>query len=136
MLKGFRDFLFRGNAIDLAVGVIIGAAFTGIVNALAEGLLTPLIALIFGQPDFSTWNVGGFGFGTLVNAIISFVITAVVLYFFIVAPMNTMMKRLKLEEEVEPPAPSMQEKLLTEIRDLQKQQLTAIEGRAARAPGD
>lgn len=134
MLKGFRDFLFRGNAIDLAVGVIIGAAFTGIVNALAEGLLTPLIGMIFGQTDFSSWNFGPFQFGTLLNAIVSFLITAFVLYFLIVAPMNSMMKRMKAEEAVEPPAPSVQEKLLTEIRDLHKQQIEVLSAR--RVGGD
>lgn len=122
MLRGFRDFLLRGNVIDLAVGVIVGAAFTGVVNALAEGLLTPLIGVVFGQPDFSSWNVGPFEFGTLLNAIISFLITAVVLYFFIVAPTNALMKRVKAQEEADPPAPSMQEKLLTEIRDELKRQ--------------
>lgn len=121
MLKGFRDFLLRGNVLDLAVGVIIGAAFTGVVNALAEGLLTPLIGLLFGQPDFSNLDVGGFGFGTLLNAIIAFLITALVLYFFIVAPVNALSKRMKAQEEVNPPAPSVQEKLLTEIRDLLKE---------------
>lgn len=134
MLKGFRDFLLRGNVIDLAVGVIIGAAFTGIVNALSEGILTPLIGLIFGQPDFSAWNVGGFGFGTLVNAIISFLITAVVLYFFIVVPVNAASKRMKAQEAVEPPVPSVQEKLLTEIRDELKQQSSALSAR--RVAGD
>lgn len=132
MLKGFRDFLIRGNAIDLAVGVIIGAAFTGIVNALAEGLLTPLIGIIFGQPDFSNWNLGPFQFGNFLNAVVSFLITAFVLYFFIVAPMNALMKRLKAEEEVDPPAPSTQEKLLTEIRDELKRQ----NGAGSRAGGD
>jgi large conductance mechanosensitive channel len=122
MLKGFRDFLLRGSVLDLAVGVIIGAAFTGVVNALAEGLLTPLIGLIFGQRDFSNLDVGGFGFGTLLNAVVSFLITAVVLYFLVVTPMNALMRRLKLEEAVDPPAPSMQEQLLVEIRDLLKEQ--------------
>ncbi len=132
MLKGFRDFLLRGNVIDLAVGVIIGAAFTGVVNALAEGLLTPLIALIFGQPDFSRWNMGGFGFGTLLNALISFLITAVVLYFFVVVPTNALMRHVKAEEAADPPAPSMQEKLLTEIRDELKRQ----SGAGRQAVGD
>ena len=121
MLKGFRDFLLRGNVLDLAVGVIIGAAFTGVVNALAEGLLTPLIGLIFGQPDFSNLDVGGFGFGTLLNALVSFLITALVLYFFIIAPVNAFTRRMKAEEAVDPPAPSVQEKLLSEIRDLLKE---------------
>jgi large conductance mechanosensitive channel len=121
MLKGFRDFLLRGNVLDLAIGVIIGSAFTSVVNAMAEGLLTPLIGLLFGQPDFSHFDIGGFGFGTLLNALISFLITAVVLYFFVVTPMNTLMRRLKLEAEADPAAPSMQEKLLTEIRDLLKE---------------
>lgn len=135
MLKGFRDFLLRGNVLDLAVGVIIGAAFTGIVTALAEGLITPLIGLLFGQPDFTGLNVGPFGFGTVLNAIVAFLITAVVLYFFIIAPVNAITARLKREEQVDPPAPSVQEKLLAEIRDLQRQQLDALNA-ARRGSGD
>ncbi|MFV9503893.1 MAG: large conductance mechanosensitive channel protein MscL [Oscillochloridaceae bacterium umkhey_bin13] len=124
MIKGFRDFIVRGNAIDLAVGVIIGAAFTGIVSALAEGLFTPLIGLIFGQPDFSAWNVGGFGFGTILNALVSFLMTAFVLYFFVVTPMNALAKQRHAEAKAAPPtppAPTPSEQLLTEIRDLLKQ---------------
>lgn len=93
MLKGFRDFLFRGNAIDLAVGVIIGAAFGAIVNSLAADVITPIIALIFGTPDYSALTLGPIMIGNLINAIITFLITAFALYFFIVAPANTMKER-------------------------------------------
>ncbi len=129
MLKGFRDFMLRGNAIDLAVGVIIGAAFSGIVTALSEGLLTPLIGVIFGQPDFSSWNVGPFAFGNILNAIVSFLMTAFVLYFFIVVPMNNLNAHLKRDKSAAPPPPPpATEQLLSEIRDLQKQQLAALQG--------
>jgi large conductance mechanosensitive channel len=122
MLKGFRDFLFRGNAIDLAVGVIIGAAFGAVVNSLAADIITPLIGWIFGTPDYSNLVLGPIKVGNLINAIISLLITAAALYFFIVAPINAMMERMKRQEQVEPPAPSVQEKLLMEIRDTLKEQ--------------
>jgi large conductance mechanosensitive channel len=118
MLKGFRDFLLRGNVVELAVAVIIGAAFTAIVNAIAEGLITPLIGAVFGAPDFTTWNVGPFLFGDVIAAIVQFLITAAVIYFFIIVPMNAAVERLKLKEKDPVEEPSNQEKLLAEIRDL------------------
>ena len=75
MLKGFRDFILRGNVLDLAVGVIIGAAFTAVTTSLAQDVLTPLIALIFGNPDYSNVTIGPIKIGNLINAIISFLIT-------------------------------------------------------------
>jgi large conductance mechanosensitive channel len=98
MLKGFRDFILRGNAIDLAVGVIIGAAFGAVVNSLAADVLTPIIAAIFGQPDFSAITIGPIKIGNLLNAIISLLITALALYFFVVAPMNAVSQRFKPKE--------------------------------------
>jgi large conductance mechanosensitive channel len=117
MLKGFRDFILRGNVIDLAVAVIVGAAFTAIVNAIAKGFITPLIALIFGQPDASALNSGTFLWGDIITAIINFLIVAAVVYFLIVVPMNRIMARFKQEEKPAVAEPSNEEKLLAEIRD-------------------
>lgn len=88
MLQGFKDFILRGNAMELAVGVIIGAAFSAVVASLSADILTPLIGLIFGNPDFSAIVVGPFNVGNLINAIVNLLITAFALYFFIVVPMN------------------------------------------------
>lgn len=122
MLKGFQDFLFRGNAIELAVGVIIGGAFGAVVNSLSADVITPIIGAIFGSPDFSSLTLGPILIGNLINAIVSLVITAFALYFFIVTPMNAVRARIKKEEAVAPPAPSAEEKLLMEIRDAIKAQ--------------
>ncbi|MEI8305798.1 MAG: large conductance mechanosensitive channel protein MscL [Chloroflexales bacterium] len=99
MLKGFRDFILHGNVIDLAVGVIVGAAFTGVVTSLTTDVLTPIIGMILGQPDFSAIALGSVKIGNLFNAIISFLITASALYFFVVLPMNA------LNEQIQPKAP-------------------------------
>lgn len=97
MLKGFRDFVLRGNVVDLAVGIIIGAAFTSVVNSLVSDLLTPLIAAIFGKQDFSalyfTWNGSKFHYGSFINAVISFLIVAAVVYFLVVIPVDKLMQR-------------------------------------------
>jgi large conductance mechanosensitive channel len=98
MLKGFRDFILRGNVIDLAVAVVIGAAFTGVVNAVTKGFITPLIALAGGKADVSGLNVGPFDFSVIVNSILQFLITAAVVYFLIVTPMNRFMARVKRGE--------------------------------------
>jgi len=115
MLKGFRDFIARGNVIDLAVGVIIGVAFGGIVDSLVKDLITPLIGLLGGQPDFSAWKLGPLGIGNFVNAVISFLLKAAGLYFLIVLPFSRLAARM-----VAAAAPNPQEVLLTEIRDLLK----------------
>ena len=98
-MKGFRDFILRGNVIDLAVGVVIGVAFGNIVAALVKDLITPLIAAIGGQPDFSavffTINNSKFLIGDFINALISFLIIALVIYFFVVVPVNKLMDRFK-----------------------------------------
>lgn len=103
MLKGFRDFVLRGNVIDLAVAVVIGAAFTAIVNALVSDIINPLIAAIVKKPDFSylTWNVNGgiVKYGNFLNAVISFLLIAAAVYFFFVLPINSLMKRLHKHEE-------------------------------------
>lgn len=105
MLKGFREFLFRGNVIDLAVAVVIGGAFGAVVAALVKDLLTPFIASLVGKPDFSaltfTVNASKFLYGDFINATVSFVLVAAAIYFFVVLPMNAITKRLK-----KPPAPA------------------------------
>ena len=88
MLKGFRDFIARGNVIDLAVGVIIGVAFGAIVDSLVKDIITPIIGLFGGQPDFSAIKLAGIGIGSFINAVVSFLIKAAGLYFLIVLPFN------------------------------------------------
>jgi large conductance mechanosensitive channel len=105
VFNGFKQFVLRGNVIDLAVAVVVGAAFTAVVNALVKDLLTPLIAAIGGKPDFSaiafTVNGSKFLIGEFVNAIISFLLVALTIYLFVVAPMNAMAARRRRGE---PPA--------------------------------
>ena len=97
MLGEFKKFLLRGNVVDLAVGIIIGAAFVAIVNSLVADLLTPLIAMIFGKPDFSALtfeiNKSTFSYGSFINALISFLIIAAVVFYFIVVPINALITR-------------------------------------------
>ena len=108
MLKGFRDFILRGNVLDLAVAVIIGAAFGAVINSLVADVLNPLIAAVVGKPDFSAivLNVGSghVKVGNFFNALISFLIVATTVYFVIVLPANTIMARFKKPEEAAPPA--------------------------------
>ena len=101
MLKGFRDFILRGNVVDLAVAVVIGAAFTNIVNSLVKDIINPLIAATVKQPDFSYLFVslhgGHIAYGNFINATISFLLIAASVYFLVVLPINTLMKRLHHE---------------------------------------
>ena len=125
MIKGFKDFLLRGNVVDLAVAVVIGIAFGALVTAFVADIVTPVIAAIGGQPDFSqltfTINDSKFFYGAFINAVISFVIIAAVIYFFVVVPVNALMERRKSGEEPEVEAPSEDVLLLQEIRDLLRQ---------------
>ena len=114
MLKGFRDFLLRGNVVDLAVAVIIGAAFGAVVNSVVTNLLTPLIALAGGVPDFSRIRTGPFLWGNLLNDVLKFLITASVVYFFIVAPVSRLMARFKPAE----PEPQPTKKCLECLSDI------------------
>jgi large conductance mechanosensitive channel len=116
MLKGFKDFILRGNVLDLAVGIIIGAAFGAIVTSLVKDVITPMIGAIGGQPDFSAIKVGPVLLGNFLNAVVSFLFIAAALYFFIVLPVN----KLSRKKEGAPPAPKEEIVLLTEIRDLLK----------------
>jgi large conductance mechanosensitive channel len=98
MLKGFRDFILRGNVIDLAVAVVIGAAFGAVVNSVVKNLITPLIALAGGFANFSAIRSGPILWGNILNDVLTFLITAAVVYFFVVAPMNRLMARFKPAE--------------------------------------
>ena len=126
MLDDFKKFLLRGNVIDLAVAVIIGAAFTAIVTAIVEGLITPLIGMVVGK-DFSqmtfTINDSVFRYGIVINAIIYFVSVAAVVFFFIVKPVQALNARRAAGQapEEDSPAPSDEALLLAEIRDLLQQ---------------
>jgi large conductance mechanosensitive channel len=108
MLKGFRQFIMRGNVLDLAVAVVIGAAFGAVVTALVKDLITPLIAAIVGTPDFSAMNFevnkSKFLFGDFINALVSFILIAAAVYFFVVVPVNALTARLRRGEA--PPDPT------------------------------
>lgn len=108
MLKGFRQFLLRGNVVDLAVAVVIGGAFGAVVTALVKDLITPLIAAIVGKPDFSaisfTINGSQFPVGDFINALVSFLLIATAVYFFVIVPMNAFMARMRRGEA--PPDPT------------------------------
>ncbi|MCQ4623423.1 large-conductance mechanosensitive channel protein MscL [Corynebacterium sp. CCUG 65737] len=137
MLQGFKDFIMRGNVIDLAVGVVIGSAFTAIVTAFSENIIKPLINAV-GGANFSglgfhvfPGNEGTFvDFGALLTAFINFLLIAAVVYFFIVAPMNKLDDAQKRRKGIDPDAedPTEQE-LLSEIRDL-------LAGKNGTAPTD
>jgi large conductance mechanosensitive channel len=105
ILKEFRAFILRGNLVDLAIAVVIGAAFTTVVNALVRDLITPLIAAIFGEPDFDTlsFTINGsrFAYGDFLNALLTFVIVAAVVFFLVVKPVNTLMARMRTEPDVD-----------------------------------
>jgi large conductance mechanosensitive channel len=107
-MKGFRQFIFRGNVLDLAVAVVMGAAFAAVVTALVKDLITPLIAAVFGSPDFSriALDVNGSKLliGDFVNAVVAFVLMAMAVYFFIVVPVNSLTARLNRGEA--PPDPT------------------------------
>lgn len=119
MLKGFRDFMLRGNVVDLAVAVIMGAAFNAIVTSLVGDVLNPLIAATIGKPDFSgvILHVGGGAIkvGNFLNAAVSFFIVASVVYFAIVLPMNAMMACVKKPEAAAAPAMKTCSECLSEI---------------------
>jgi large conductance mechanosensitive channel len=124
MLKEFRQFILRGNLVDLAVAVVIGAAFSAIVAAISTGLITPLVGMII-QKDFTTmtFEIGKstFNYGIVIDAVIRFISYAAVIFFLIVKPMQTLAARRKSGEVTDDtPAPSDEAILLTEIRDLLK----------------
>jgi large conductance mechanosensitive channel len=118
-MKGFKQFLLRGNVVDLAVGVVIGAAFGTVVNAMVKGLLTPFIAAVVKQPDFSaiSFTIRGSKFlvGDFVNSVVSFVIIAAAVYFVVVLPMNALMARVHREDKPVQPSTKKCPECLSEI---------------------
>jgi large conductance mechanosensitive channel len=125
MLRQLRDFLLRGNVVDLAVAVVIGAAFGAVVTSAVQDLITPLIAAIGGKPDFGglafRLNGAEFRYGAFLNALLAFVLIGTVVFFFIVKPVNLLMERRKAGLEPEAKAVPEDVALLAEIRDLLKQ---------------
>lgn len=107
-LNEFKKFILRGNVVELAVAVVIGAAFTAIVNSMVKDMITPLIAAFGGQPDFSalSFSINGsvFKYGSFLNALFAFIIMAFVVFFFVVQPLNKLLAHLKPSEEAERPA--------------------------------
>ncbi len=106
MLTGFKQFVLRGNVVDLAVGVVIGAAFGKVVTALVENVLTPLIGAVARVPDFSnlyfTLNGSKFMYGNFLNALLAFIIVSAAVYFFVVTPINTLIAKTKKEAPLDP----------------------------------
>jgi large conductance mechanosensitive channel len=106
MLIDFKQFILRGNVVDLAIGVVMGAAFTSVVNSLVKDVLTPFIAALFKQPDFSglyfTLNHSRFAYGNFINALVSFLIVSTAVYFFVVTPLNTLVAKMRKEPPVDP----------------------------------
>lgn len=121
MLKGFRDFILRGNVIDLAIAFVIGAAFNSLVKSVTDSLLQPLINIFLGGGvDGGTWKTHGqtFDFGAVINAVLAFLITAAVVYFFVLVPTQRILTRLQRGEEAPPVAAPEDLVVLREIRDL------------------
>lgn len=116
MLKGFKDFIMRGNVVDLAIAVIVGGAFGKVVEAMVKLLMDVIGKVIGGQPNFDTVAVGGVVVGPFITALVNFLILAAVIYFLVVAPMNAIAARRKKGVE-ESEAPSEEVSILMEIRD-------------------
>ncbi|SNS61632.1 large conductance mechanosensitive channel [Micrococcales bacterium KH10] len=126
VFEGFKEFISRGNAVDLAVGVVIGAAFSAVIDALVKGVLTPIIAALFGQPNLDsvgqfTLNNAAFYPGAVLTALINFLLVAAALYFFVVLPLNKLAERRAAKQDA--PVEDATEKaedvvLLEQIRDL------------------
>lgn len=119
----FKEFAMRGNVLDMAVGVVVGSAFTAIVASIVQNLLTPLLGLLIPDSTFAEWAPGGFGIGAVINSIITFLITAFVVFLLVkgVNKLTHLKKQEEPQEPEEPKAPTTEE-LLTEIRDLLKEQ--------------
>ena len=115
MLKGFRDFVLRGNVLDLAVGVIIGGAFGTVVTSLVKDIFTPFIGNLVGKPDFSGIQFNHIMIGNFLNAVIAFLMVAFAVYFFIVVPANALMNRFKKPVPDVPPATKACPQCLSEI---------------------
>ena len=137
MLKGFKDFLLRGNIVELAVAVVIGTAFTALVTAFTTSFLQPLIGLVGGggvEGGTVTVNEQVFTWGAFINAVITFALTAAVVYFVVVVPMKKLIERRNRGEEAGPAQPTQVE-LLVEIRDLLRAQQGQGPGHDPSGPG-
>ena len=122
MIKGFRDFIMRGNVVDLAVAFVIGVAFAAVVDGLLKGLVNPLISAIFGKPNLDsvgtfTINNSVFSIGVFLTALINFILIAAAIYFFVVVPMNLIQERRRRGQEPAPEEVSEEVLVLREIRD-------------------
>lgn len=125
MIQGFKNFVMRGNVVDLAVAVVIGAAFGAVVTSVVDGLITPLVAAIFGEPSLAgvgnfTINGAQFSFGLVLDALFRFVSIAAAVYFAVVLPLNKLAERSTKDEPVAEPEGPTEIALLTEIRDALK----------------
>ena len=122
MIKGFKDFLMRGNVVDLAVAVVLGTAFGLVIKAFSDGVIGGIIGIFGGSPDFGdagfTVNGSKVVIGSTITALINFVIVAAVIYFLVIVPMNALLERRRRGEEPAPAAPAEDILLLQEIRDL------------------
>lgn len=134
MLQGFKEFVMRGNVLDLAVAVVIGAAFSGVIGGLVDGLIMPLVGWLVGAPDFSgvafsvpNWRGGSteFPIGLFIQGLIMFVLIAAAIYFFVMLPINKLKSLRKSSEEVVEEAAAEEVVLLTEIRDLLRVQASS-----------
>jgi large conductance mechanosensitive channel len=115
MFKGFRDFILRGNVLDLAVGVIMGGAFGTVVTSLVKDVITPMIGGIFGKPDFSAIAFNGILIGNFINAVVAFLLVSISVYFFIIVPANALMSRFKKPVPDAPPATKACPQCLSDI---------------------
>jgi large conductance mechanosensitive channel len=131
MLQGFKEFITRGNVLDLAVAVVIGAAFSGVIDGLVKGFIMPLIGWLVGAPDFTeiafripNWQGGSteFPIGEFIQGLVMFVLIAAAIYFFVMVPINRLKSLRKTSEEVVEEAAAEEVVLLTEIRDLLRAQ--------------
>lgn len=126
MIKGFKEFILRGNVMDLAVALVVGLAFTAVVNALVDHMITPLIAAIFGEPNLDsvatfTINNATFSIGAVLTALLNFLLVAAAVYFVLIVPMNKLAERQRSGVDSPPDAPAEEVALLREIRDLLQQ---------------
>lgn len=131
MMNGFKQFVLRGNVVDMAVGVVVGGAFAAVVAALTKDLLTPLIAALVGKPDFSairfTMNGSVFALGDFLNALVSFLLVAVVVYFFVIVPINAVtVEGSKLIHKVFADHEHGMEEALSSLNDAEKETLTNL----------
>ena len=121
LVSEFKAFVLKGNVVDLAVGVVIGTAFGKVVDSVVKDLITPLIGVFGGQPNFANIHLGPLAIGNFINALLSFLILAVVVFFVVLKPINALTALARRKEEAKPAPVPADVQLLTEIRDLLKE---------------